>query len=100
MELLKPADAAKLYKVTVRTLRRLIEDGAVPGKMIGGNYRVQPPAEEILTIGEVARELSMCEVTVRTLRDKGTIKMWKLGGNWRVNRSELERVKSMESTTV
>jgi excisionase family DNA binding protein len=99
MELLKPADAAKLYKVTVRTLRRLIEDGAVPGKMIGGNYRVQPPAEEILTIGEVARELSMCEVTVRTLRDKGTIKMWKLGGNWRVNRSELERVKSMESTT-
>jgi len=96
MELMKPTEAAKHYKVTVRTLRRLIEAGEIPGKMIGGNYRVQPPAEEMLTIGEVARELSMCEVTIRTLRDKGAIKMWKLGGNWRVNRSELERVKNID----
>ena len=96
MELLKPTEAAGRYKVSVRTLRRLIENGEVPGKMIGGNYRVEPPAEEMLTIGEVARELSMSEVTVRTLRDKGVIQMWKLGGNWRINRSELERIKNME----
>ena len=47
--------------------------------------------DEIMTIEEVARYLSLHELTVRRLAREGTIPAFKVGRQWRVKRRILER---------
>ena len=49
------------------------------------------PADEILTLDEVAVYLKAGKRTVYRLAQKGEIPAFKLGGTWRFRRSELDR---------
>jgi len=43
----------------------------------------------ILTAKEVAQELGLNERTVRRMLSKGIIKGFRIGGRWRINRTDL-----------
>ena len=47
--------------------------------------------DEIMTIGEVARYLSLHELTVRRLAREGEIPAFKIGRQWRVKKALLDR---------
>ena len=47
-------------------------------------------ADEILTVGEVARLLKVAEKTVYTMAQKGDLPAFKVGGQWRFHRADLD----------
>jgi excisionase family DNA binding protein len=47
--------------------------------------------DRIMTIGEVARYLSLHELTVRRLAREGEIPAFKIGRQWRVKKDLLDR---------
>ena len=47
--------------------------------------------DHIMTIGEVARYLSLHELTVRRLARQGEIPAFKIGRQWRVKKDLLDR---------
>ena len=47
-------------------------------------------ADEILTVGEVAQLLKVAEKTVYTMAQKGDLPAFKVGGQWRFRRTDLD----------
>ena len=48
-------------------------------------------ADEILTLPEVAQLLKVAEKTVYTLAQKGQLPAFKVGGQWRFQRVDIDR---------
>lgn len=48
-------------------------------------------AEQVLTVDEVAAELRVSPQTVRKLIDNGELKAFRVGGQWRIKRKDLDR---------
>ena len=48
---------------------------------------------KMLSINEVAKELKVCYLTIARHLNNGTIKGVKIGGVWRIDEKELERIK-------
>jgi excisionase family DNA binding protein len=46
-------------------------------------------ADGILTVGEVPRLLKVAEKTVYTMAEKGSLPAFKVGGQWRFRRADL-----------
>jgi excisionase family DNA binding protein len=46
--------------------------------------------DEILTVGEVAQLLKVAEKTVYTMAQKGDLPAFKVGGQWRFRRTDLD----------
>jgi len=53
--------------------------------------RLPTPADEILTLPEVAELLKVAEKTVYTMAQKAALPAFKVGGQWRFRRADLNR---------
>lgn len=53
--------------------------------------RKKPTPDEVLTIREVAALLKLAEKTVYAMANAGELPAFKIRGQWRIRRTELER---------
>jgi excisionase family DNA binding protein len=67
----------------------LAPSGKACHRMPGGNLLTMP--DEILTLPEVAQLLKVADKTVYTMAQKGEIPAFKVRGQWRFKRADIDR---------
>jgi excisionase family DNA binding protein len=86
-QLLKPAEAARRYRLNVKTLIKLAEQEQVAAVRVGGQWRFYEPDDEYITPQEAAQIMNVSLPTVYRLLNAREINARRLGGKWRIYKS-------------
>ena len=86
--------AARILRVTPRTVYKMVACGILKGHKRGGRWVVDSPPfrEPTLTIAAVAQALQVSEQMIRRLCRDGRVGAVKIGRQWRMDFNEAARL--------